>query len=84
MKANADLKVVSDNQYGGATTESAFHGRGDLLVSLKAATRARSNGVFAPNESTTFGMLLALEKAQLAGKVKFLGLRRVGQARRAL
>ena len=31
------------------------------------------DGIFCPNESTTFGMLLALEKAKLAGKVKFFG-----------
>jgi ribose transport system substrate-binding protein len=41
-------------------------------VSLKAA-EGGVNGAFAPNESTTFGMLLALEKASLAGKVKFVG-----------
>jgi ribose transport system substrate-binding protein len=29
--------------------------------------------VFCPNESTTFGMLLALQKAGLAGKVKLVG-----------
>jgi ribose transport system substrate-binding protein len=29
--------------------------------------------VFCPNESTTFGMLLALEKLGLAGKVKLVG-----------
>jgi ribose transport system substrate-binding protein len=30
-------------------------------------------GIFTPNESTTFGMLLALRKAGLAGKVRFVG-----------
>jgi ribose transport system substrate-binding protein len=30
-------------------------------------------GVFAPNESSTFGMLLALDKAGLTGKIKFIG-----------
>ncbi len=29
--------------------------------------------MFCPNESTTFGMLLALEKAKLAGKIRFIG-----------
>jgi ribose transport system substrate-binding protein len=29
--------------------------------------------VFCPNESTTFGMLLALQKAKLTGKVRFIG-----------
>ncbi|HET6334133.1 MAG TPA: substrate-binding domain-containing protein, partial [Polyangiales bacterium] len=31
------------------------------------------DGVFCPNESTTFGMLRALQDAKLAGHVKFVG-----------
>ena len=31
------------------------------------------DGIFCPNESTTFGMLLALRKAGLAGKMKLVG-----------
>ncbi|MEZ4310477.1 MAG: substrate-binding domain-containing protein [Polyangiaceae bacterium] len=72
IKGFSDIEVVSDNQYGGATTESAFSASENLLVSLKAA-EGGLNGIFCPNESTTFGMLLALEKAGLAGKVKFVG-----------
>lgn len=66
------LEIVSDNQYGGATTESALSKSESLLSAQNAATGG-VNGVFAPNESTTFGMLLALQKAGLAGKLKFLG-----------
>lgn len=66
------IKVVSDNQYGGATTESAFSTSESLLSAQKAAEGGVS-GVFCPNESTTFGMLLALQKAGLAGKVKLVG-----------
>ncbi|MBK6520288.1 MAG: substrate-binding domain-containing protein [Polyangiaceae bacterium] len=72
MKANADLKVVSDNQYGGATTESASTAAETLLVA-QGADKGQVAGVFCPNESTTFGMLLALEKLGLAGKVKLVG-----------
>jgi ribose transport system substrate-binding protein len=72
IKASPEIQIVSENQYGGATTESAFAASENLLVSLKAAEGGVS-GVFCPNESTTFGMLLALEKAGIAGKVKFLG-----------
>jgi len=64
-----DIKVVSDNQYGGATTESAFAAAESILSAQKAA-EGGVTGVFCPNESTTFGMLLALQKANLAGKVK--------------
>ena len=66
------IEVVSDNQYGGATTESAFAASENLLLAQKAADGG-VQGVFCPNESTTFGMLLALEKLGLAGKVKFIG-----------
>jgi ribose transport system substrate-binding protein len=66
------LEVVSDNQYGGATTESAFSA-GESLLLAKSAAEGGIQGIFTPNESTTFGMLLALEKAKLGGKIKFVG-----------
>jgi ribose transport system substrate-binding protein len=72
VKAASGLEVVSDNQYGGATTESAFSKSESLLAAQKAA-EGGVHGVFCPNESTTFGMLLALQKAGLAGKVKLVG-----------
>lgn len=72
MKAHPKLEVVSDNQYGGATTETAFSASESLLLAKNAAGGGVT-GVFAPNESTTFGMLLALRKTGLAGKVKFVG-----------
>ena len=71
IRAEKDIKVVSDNQFGGATTESAFAKAENLLSAQKGA--AGVQGVFAPNESTTFGMLLALRKAGLAGKIRVVG-----------
>lgn len=72
IKESPGIKVLSDNQYGGATTESAFATSESLLAAQKAAA-GNVNGVFAPNESTTFGMLLALRKSALAGKIRFIG-----------
>jgi ribose transport system substrate-binding protein len=72
IQKHPGIKIVSENQYGGATTESAFTTSESLLAAQKAADGA-VNGVFCPNESTTFGMLLALQKAALAGKIKFIG-----------
>jgi ribose transport system substrate-binding protein len=72
IKAHAGIEVVSDNQYGGATTESAFSAAESLLLA-KDAKNGKLQGVFTPNESTTFGMLLALEKAALPAKVRFVG-----------
>jgi ribose transport system substrate-binding protein len=72
IKAHPGLHVVSDNQYGGATTETAFTTSENLLAAQHAATGGVS-GIFAPNESTTFGMLLALRKSNLASKIHFVG-----------
>jgi ribose transport system substrate-binding protein len=72
VKAKPGLAVVSDNQYGGATTESSFSKAESLLLAQKAQTGAVS-GVFTPNESTTFGMLQALRKSNTNKRVKFVG-----------
>jgi ribose transport system substrate-binding protein len=70
--AHPEIKVVSDSQYGGTTVESAERASENLLAALKVDAGA-VQGIFTPNESTTFGMLLALRKAGLAGKVRFVG-----------
>lgn len=62
------IELVSSNQYGGATTETAYKTSENLLVQWKEL-----DGVFCPNESTTFGMLRALQDAKRAGQVKFVG-----------
>jgi ribose transport system substrate-binding protein len=67
-----DIRVVSENQYAGATTESAFSASESVLIAQGAA-QDKVAGVFCPNESSTFGMLLALEKSGLAGKLRFVG-----------
>lgn len=72
IKNHPNIHVVSDNQYGGATTETALATSENLLAAQKAESGG-VQGLFAPNESTTFGMLLALKKANLAGKVHFVG-----------
>lgn len=72
VKGKPNLVVASDNQYGGATTETAFQKSESLLLAQKAED-GRIAGVFTPNESTTFGMLQALRKSGVAKKVKFVG-----------
>lgn len=72
VKAVPDFKIVSDNQYGGATADSAFQKAEGLLNAHKASSGA-IQGVFAPNESTTFGMLRALKQTGTNKKVKFIG-----------
>lgn len=68
----AGMTVASDNQYGGATTETAHKASESLLLAHGAAD-GKVAGIFTPNESTTFGMLLALDKAGLSSKVGFVG-----------
>lgn len=63
-----DIEVLSDNQFGGATVERA------LQVSQNMLNRFQDiDGVFASNESTTQGMLRALQTAGRAGSVQFVG-----------
>lgn len=63
-----EVTIVSDNQYGGATTESAYATAENLLVSFRDV-----DGIFCPNESTTFGMLRALQDTGRSRNVRFLG-----------
>ncbi|MFG0319922.1 MAG: substrate-binding domain-containing protein [Planctomycetota bacterium JB042] len=62
------IEIVSSGRYGGATVESAYKTAENLLVSF-----AEVDGIFCPNESTTFGMLRALQDAKRAGAVRFVG-----------
>lgn len=64
-----DIKLLSDDQYGGATVEEAQEVSNNLLNQFGDSV----NGIFTPNESTTEGMMSALRSADLAGKVKFVG-----------
>jgi ribose transport system substrate-binding protein len=74
MKEYPGIDVVSSNQYGGATTETAYAASEDLLARFKNSNGSLNlDGIFACNESTAFGMLLALEGGGYAGKVKFVG-----------
>jgi ribose transport system substrate-binding protein len=69
-----EIEVVSANQYGGATTESSRRASENLLAPLRTPDGGLTiDGIFCPNESTVFGMLLALQASGLAGKVKYVG-----------
>ena len=72
IKTHPEMHVVSENRRGGVTTESAFATSENLLSAQKAASGG-VDGIFTPNESTTFGMLLAIRKAGLGRKMKFVG-----------
>jgi len=68
------IVVVSSNQYGGPTTETAYRASENLLAPLKGPDGTLTiDGIFCVNESTTFGMLRALQDGGLAGRVRFVG-----------
>ncbi len=74
MKEFPEIALVSANQYGGATTETSYRASENLLSPLRDEQGGlKLDGIFCPNESTTFGMLRALQDGGLAGKVKFVG-----------
>ena len=74
IKDHSGIQVISANQHGGATTESAYQASENLLAPLKDANgKLNIQGIFCPNESTTFGMLRALQDGGIAGSVIFIG-----------
>ena len=74
MKANPGIQVVSANQYGGADVESAYKKSESLLSTYKKPDGSLAlDGIFTPNESTSFGMLRVLQDNSWAGKVHFVG-----------
>jgi ribose transport system substrate-binding protein len=74
MKANPGIEMVSANRYAGATVESALAESENLLSRFKNPDGSPGvQGIFCPNESSTAGMLRALQDGGWAGKVKFVG-----------
>jgi len=63
-----DVRMLVKDQYAGATTESAYQLAENLLGRFPDV-----DGIFCPNESSTFGTLRALQESGLAGKIKFVG-----------
>ncbi len=63
-----DIELLVDNQYAGATAGDAIKKSQELLDHLRG-----SDGVFCPNESSTYGMLVTLRKNNLASRLKFVG-----------
>jgi ribose transport system substrate-binding protein len=63
-----EMTVLSDNQYAGITTETAYQTTENLLARFPDV-----DAIFTPNESTTFGCLRALQDHGLAGKVIHVG-----------
>jgi ribose transport system substrate-binding protein len=54
-----EVTLLSDTEYAGPTSDSAQQ----KAQSLVTRYRGQVDGIFCPNESSTFGMLRALEGA---------------------
>src|SRR5918996_5268593 len=63
------IELVSTDQYAGATRDTAKRAAENLLNRFGDEVQ----GIFTPNESSTAGMLLALQDIGKAGKVSFVG-----------
>lgn len=68
QKDFSNIRLISTDQHAGATRDSAKRAAENLLNRFGR----QLDGVFASNESSASGMLLALRDAGLAGKVKFI------------
>jgi ribose transport system substrate-binding protein len=69
-----DIEVASSSQRSGSTAELAYQASENLLMQFKQPSGGLNiDGIFCPNEFTTFAMLRALQDGQLAGRVKFVG-----------
>lgn len=63
------IRVISSDQYAGPTRETAKRASENLLNRFGNEIQ----GVFTPNESSTVGMLLALQDIRKVGDIRFVG-----------
>jgi ribose transport system substrate-binding protein len=74
MNAHPGIQVVSSNQYVGADVEGAYKRAEAILSAYKKPDGSLSiDGIFCPNESSTFATLRVLQDNGWAGKVRFVG-----------
>ncbi|MGB7296977.1 MAG: substrate-binding domain-containing protein [Candidatus Aminicenantales bacterium] len=62
------ISILVQDQYAGTTTESAYQLTENLISRFHDV-----DGIFCPNESSTFGALRAVQESGLAGKIIFIG-----------
>jgi len=74
-----DIEVLSDNQYAGTTTETAYRTSENLLNRFSGV-----DAIFAPNDPVTFGCLRALQDRGLTGKIILVGFDTSEKLARAL
>ncbi|MDZ7269557.1 MAG: substrate-binding domain-containing protein [candidate division KSB1 bacterium] len=74
LAAFPGITVVSADQYAGPTATTGQQASENLILRFKDAQgRLTVDGIFTPNETSTFGMLQALRRNRLSGTVRFIG-----------
>lgn len=74
IRQHPGIAVLVSNRYGGATAEEAYKASENMLAPYRQPDGSLGlDGIFASNESTTFGMLRALQDSGWAGQVTFVG-----------
>ena len=74
LRAHPGIVFASVNQYGGVDVEGAYKKSEAVLSTLKNPDGSLAvDGIFTPNESSTFAMLRVLQDNGWAGKVRFIG-----------
>ena len=69
-----DIEIVSKDQYVGVTKAQAQQASENFILRFSDKSGALTiDGIFCPNESTTYGMMQALRRRRLSGTVKFVG-----------
>lgn len=68
IKKHSGIKVISQDQYAGATRDSAYKAAQNLFNRYKDV-----NGIFCPCEPVTIGVLMALKDIGKTGTVQLMG-----------
>ncbi len=67
------IEVVDKTMYAGVTREEALAKSQMLLMRHKKAGKLMIDGIFCPNASSAYGMLMAIKHDKLGGKVTYIG-----------
>ena len=71
---NSDIEVVMNDQYVGVTKTLAQQSSENILLRFTDASGELTiDGLFCPNEATTYGMLQALRRKRMTKKIQFIG-----------
>ncbi|MDX1386543.1 MAG: substrate-binding domain-containing protein, partial [bacterium] len=70
LKQFPNIRVLSAEQYGGRDPQKAAE---NLLHRFLQGEKTPIHGIFCPNLTTTYGMMQALRRARLAGKIQLVG-----------